>query len=194
MKRRTDLYRPDNSTLTAIRYRDEILGPHWSNPPHSLRTVLIQSEQKGWKNHSGPLTSSTLPLWTVTVWSTLQSSEHQNDKTQEQFLSTTNSSHEHLTILNMEHTTLLYNYLFTTHLPSFLIVYIFLFQICTCQTSHIIVCIVYCIFAILYIAYVTGQKKKRKKKLSVNGVKMLVLVKMFVLLKQMLFYVHCLFK
>ncbi len=23
-------------------------------PPHSPRTVLIQSEQKGWKNHSGP--------------------------------------------------------------------------------------------------------------------------------------------
>ncbi len=43
-------------------------------------------------------------------------------------------------------------------------------------------------------AGVTGQKKKRNKKFSVNGVKMLVLVKMFVLLKQMLFYVHCLFK
>ncbi len=27
------------------------------------------------------------------------------------------------------------------------------FQICTLQTSHIIVCIVYCVFAILYIAY-----------------------------------------
>ncbi len=25
-------------------------------PPHSPRTVLIQSEQKGWQNHSGPLT------------------------------------------------------------------------------------------------------------------------------------------
>ncbi len=33
---------------------------HWYNPPHSPRTVLIQSEQKGWQNHSGPLTSSTL--------------------------------------------------------------------------------------------------------------------------------------
>ncbi len=30
---------------------------------------------------------------------------------------------------------------------------IFSFQICTCQTSHIIFCIVYCIFDILYIAY-----------------------------------------
>ncbi len=27
---------------------------HWYNPPHSPRTVLIQSEQKGWKHHSGP--------------------------------------------------------------------------------------------------------------------------------------------
>ncbi len=34
---------------------------HCYNPPHSPRTVFIQSEQKGWKNHSGPLTSSTLP-------------------------------------------------------------------------------------------------------------------------------------
>ncbi len=55
------------------------------------------------------------------------------------------SSHEYL-ILNMEHTTILYNYLFTTQT--------FLFQICTCQTSHIIVCIVYCVFAILYMAYI----------------------------------------
>ncbi len=59
---------------------------HWYNPLHSPKTVLIQSEQKGWQNHSGPLTSSTLPLWTVTVWLTLQSSEHLNDQTQEQFL------------------------------------------------------------------------------------------------------------
>ncbi len=31
---------------------------HWYNPPHSPRTVLIQSEQKRWQNHSGPLTSA----------------------------------------------------------------------------------------------------------------------------------------
>ncbi len=58
---------------------------HWYNPPRSPRTVLIQSEQKSWRNHSGPLTSSTLPLWTFTIWWTLQSSEHQNDQTQNQF-------------------------------------------------------------------------------------------------------------
>ncbi len=31
---------------------------HWYNPPNSPRTVLIQSEKKGWRNHSGPLTSA----------------------------------------------------------------------------------------------------------------------------------------
>ncbi len=119
---------------------------HWYNPPHSPRTVLIQSEQKGWQNHSGPLTSSTLPLWTVTVWSTLQSTEHQNDQTQEQFLPSSNPSHEHLT-LNVEHTTLLY-IIYSPH------ILIFSFQFCTYQTcTHIIVYIIYCVFAILYIAY-----------------------------------------
>ncbi len=78
---------------------------HWYNPPHSPGTLLIQSEQKGCKNHSGPLTSRILPLWTVTVWSTLQSSEHQNSQTQEQFLPSGNPSYEHLTII-VEHTTL----------------------------------------------------------------------------------------
>ncbi len=33
---------------------------HWYNPPHSPRTVLIQSEQKCCQYHSGPFTSSTL--------------------------------------------------------------------------------------------------------------------------------------
>ncbi len=81
---------------------------HWYNLPHSQRTVLIQSEKKGWQNHSGSLTSSTLSLWTVTIWSTLQSSEHQNDQNRyEQFLPSGNPSHEHLT-LNVEHPTLLY--------------------------------------------------------------------------------------
>ncbi len=76
---------------------------HCYNPPHSPRTVFIQSEQKDRQNHSGPLTSSTLLLWTVTVWSTLQSSEDQNNQTQEQFLPSSNPSHEHLTII-MVHT------------------------------------------------------------------------------------------
>ncbi len=77
------------------------------------------------------------------VWSTLQSSEHQ---TQEQFLPSSNSSHEHLT-LNVEHTTLLY-IIYSPH------ILIFSFQFCTYQTcTHIIVYIIYCVFAILYIAY-----------------------------------------
>ncbi len=117
---------------------------HWYNPPYSPRTVLIQSEQKGWQNHSGPLTSSTLPLWTTAVWSTLQSSEHQNDQTQEQFLPPSNPSHEHLT-WNVEHTTLLYNYLFTTHKYINLYLLIFSFQICTSD----LYCIVFLLFCTL---------------------------------------------
>ncbi len=84
-------------------------------PPHSPRTVLIQSEQKSWQNHSGPLTSSTLTLWTVTIWSTLQSTEHQNDQTQKQFRPSDNPSHEHL-IWIMVHT--IYTLIYLTHILS----------------------------------------------------------------------------
>ncbi len=119
---------------------------HWYNPPYSPRTVLIQSEQKGWQNHSGPLTSSTLPLWTVTVWSTLQSSEHQNDQTQEQFLPSGSPSHEHLT-LNVEHTTLFYNYLFTTH--TYIIFFIFSHFKFALYTHDCLYCIVFLLFCTL---------------------------------------------
>ncbi len=90
---------------------------HWHNPPHSPRTVLIQRalikglEKLLWTPHT-----STLTLWTVTVWSTLQSSKYQNDQTQEQFLPSSNPSHEHLTII-MVHTLFIhqYTYLSNTH-------------------------------------------------------------------------------
>ncbi len=68
---------------SVVRTAEWIIG---TTLPQSPRTVFIQSEKKGWQNHSGPLTSSTLPLRTVTVWSTLRSSEQQNDQTQKQFL------------------------------------------------------------------------------------------------------------
>ncbi len=48
------------------------------------------------KNHSGPLHIQHTPSLN---WSTLQCSEHQNVQTQEQFLSPSNPSHEHLTII-----------------------------------------------------------------------------------------------
>ncbi len=83
---------------------------HWYNPPHSPRSVLIQSDQKSWQNNSGPLTSSTLPLWTVTVWSKLQSTRttrHRNSFFPQEI-------HLMNTTLNVEHTTRLYNYLFTS--------------------------------------------------------------------------------
>ncbi len=71
-----------------------------------------------------------------------------------------NPSHEHLT-LNVEHITILYNNLFTTH-TYYIYIYIYVFfflQICTCQTcTHMIVCIalcfcyfVHCLFVYLYI-------------------------------------------
>ncbi len=69
-------------------------------------------------------------------------------KEQEQFLPSGNPSHEHLTI-NAEHTTLLY-IIYSPHL----LIFICFIQICTYQTcTHIIVYILYCVFAFLYIAY-----------------------------------------
>ncbi len=68
--------------------------------------------------------------------------------TQEQFLPSGNPSHDHLT-LNVEHTTLVYNYLFTTHTY-------FFFQICTSDlyTHNCLYCIlcfcyfVHCLFVL----------------------------------------------
>ncbi len=124
---------------------------HWYNPPHSPRTVLLQSEQKGWQNHSGPLTSSTLPLWTVTVWSTLQSSEHQNNQTKEQFLPSGNPSHEHLT-LNVEHTTLLY-IIYSSH--------ILIFFISNLHLSDLYTHLYYILFLIFCTLPITGGRKNR---------------------------------
>ncbi len=75
-----------NNCLVQLSYQiwsqktTDCWANHWYNPPHSPGTVLIQSEQKGWKNHSVPLTSSTLPLRAVTVWSTLQSSSTRTNR------------------------------------------------------------------------------------------------------------------
>ncbi len=105
------------SDLKTTEGSPDCWANHWYNPPHSPRTVLIQSEQKGCQNHSGPLTPSTLFLWTVAVWS-MQSSEHQNDQAQEQFLPPSNPSHEHLTLMwNTQH----YYTLFIHHTYSFFI-------------------------------------------------------------------------
>ncbi len=79
----------------------------WADPkpPHSPRTVLIQSEQKGWQNHSGPLTSSK----------SLQSSEHQNGQTQE--VSSLNQSISWTVTLDNNYGVFihLYTYLSNTH-------------------------------------------------------------------------------
>ncbi len=76
-------------------YSSDCWANHWYNPPHSSRTALIQSEQKGWTNHSGSLTSSTPPLWMVTIWSALQSMSTEQPGTG-QFLPSGNLPHEHL--------------------------------------------------------------------------------------------------
>ncbi len=110
------------------------------NQHHVVFFGSVYSENTTGTTLSGPLTSSTLPLWTVTVWSMLQSSEHQNDQTQKQFLSPSNASHEHVT-LNVEHTTLLY-IIYSSHILIFI-------SICTFHTCTYI--IVYCVFDILYI-------------------------------------------
>ncbi len=67
----------------------------WANHWYTLPTLQELYSSRVSKR-AGQITSSTLPLWTVTVWSTLQSSQHQNDQTQEQFLPSGNPSHEHL--------------------------------------------------------------------------------------------------
>ncbi len=54
-----------SATKSELRRLQRVVRSHWHNPHQSPRTVLIQSVQKGWQNHSGPLTSSTFPLWTV---------------------------------------------------------------------------------------------------------------------------------
>ncbi len=92
------------------------------------------------------LSSSTLPLWTVTVWLTLQSSEHQNDQTQEQFLPPSNPSHEHLT-LNVEHTTLFT--LFIHHTYFFFISILHISDLYTHNCLYYILCFCYfvhCLF------------------------------------------------
>ncbi len=120
---------------------------HWYNPPHYPRNVLIQSEQKSWQNNSGTLTSSTLPLWTANIWSTLQSSQHQNDQAQKQFLPSGNPSHENLTVMwNTQHKTLLY-IIYSSHI----LIYILNLHIIP---TYIIVYIIYCIFCTLPILYI----------------------------------------
>ncbi len=120
--------------------------PSWIRPLHinKLQPSLLSKNctypewAKVWQNHSGPLTSSTLPLRSAAVWSMLQSSELQNDQTQEQFLPPSNPSHGHLTLMwNTQH--YFYNYLFTTH--TYIYIYFFHFKFARQTCTHMIVCI-----------------------------------------------------
>ncbi len=116
---------------------------HWYNPPppplsrNCTHPEWVKGLEKSlWTSHQH---TTSLNCYRLV--------EHQNDQTQKQFLSPSNPSHEHLT-LNVEHTTLLY-IIYSPH------TLIFSFKICTCQTSHIIVCIVHCLFCIcVYCSFV----------------------------------------
>ncbi len=112
---------------------------YWYNPPHSPRTVPIQSEKKGWRYHSGPLTSSTLTLVSVTVDATELWAPARPDtgtvSSLKQSISWTfdNKRGTHNTVIL---------YLSITHTY-------FSFQICTYQTcTHIIV-----LYYILWFCY-----------------------------------------
>ncbi len=78
---------PAPPTLSCIcvwlHFITGLLSESLVQPSPLSKTVLIQSENGGWKNHSGP--SHPAHSLCVTVWSTLQSSEHQNYQTQEQY-------------------------------------------------------------------------------------------------------------
>ncbi len=90
--------------LSRVSKRAGIISLDPSHPAHSLFELLLSGQR-------------------------YRALEHQNDQTQKQFLSPSNPSHEHF-ILNMEHTTLLYNYLFTTH------TYFFLFKFAHIRLAH----------------------------------------------------------
>ncbi len=124
---------------------------HWYNPPHSPRTVLIQSEKKGlakslWTPHIPA--HSFFELFKGLVDATeLWAPERPDTET---VSSLRQSSHEHLT-LNLEHTTQLYNYLFTTY--TYFFHFKFARQTCTHNCLYCILCFchfVHCLFVYCY--------------------------------------------
>ncbi len=115
---------------------------HWYNPPHSPRTVFIQSEPKRLEKSLWTAHIQHTPLWTVTVWSTLQSTRttrHRNNFFPQAIISWTRD------IKRGTHNTII----FITHTHTF-----FFFKFAHIRPVHTIVYIIYCVFAILYIAYV----------------------------------------
>ncbi len=119
-----------------------LLSESLVKPSPLSKNCTYPERAKGLETSLWTLTSSTLPLWTVTVWSTLQS---QNDQTQKQFLPSGNPSHEHLT-LNVEHTTLLIHNLLTTH------TYLLISNL-NMSDMYTYNCLYYIVFAFLYFAY-----------------------------------------
>ncbi len=85
---------------------------NWYNPPHSPVTILIQSEQKGWKNNSGPAHPAHFLFELLPSGQSYRALSTRTTRHRNRFFP--QAIHEHLT-LNVEHTTLLYHHLFTTH-------------------------------------------------------------------------------
>ncbi len=139
-----------SATKSDLRRLQRVVRPAERIIGTTLPTLSSRVSKRAGKSLWTPHIQHT-PLWTVTVWSTLQSSGHQNDQTQKQFLPSGNLSYEHLT-LNVEHTTLLYNYLFTTN------TYFFISNLHISDLTHncpyCILCFCYfvqCLFVYLYI-------------------------------------------
>ncbi len=124
----------------VVRTAERIIGT-------TLPTLqeLYLSRVKGLSKSLEPLTSSTLSLWTDPVWSTLQSSEHQNDQTQKQFLPSGNPSHEHVTKRGTHNTII--NYYLNTH--TYFIISNLPMSDLTHNCLYYILC--FCYFVYLYI-------------------------------------------
>ncbi len=133
---KSDLRRQRRVVRTAKRIIGTIL------PTLQELYISRMSKRAGKITH---ITSSTLPLQTVTVWSTLQSSRttrHRNSFFP-QAIHLMNTWHQ---TWNTQH---FYTIIYSPHTYFFLHTYTPFIQICTCQTSHIIVCIVYLPFCTL---------------------------------------------
>ncbi len=106
---------------------------HWYNPPHSPTTVLTVSRVS---KRAGKITlDPSHPTHSLF------------ERLQEQFLSPSNPSHEHLTI-NMEHTTLLY-IIYSSHIFIFFISILHISDLYTHNCLYYILCFCYfvhCLF------------------------------------------------
>ncbi len=98
----------------VVRTAEQIIGTTLPTP-HSPRTVLIQSEQKGWKNLSGPSHPAH------SLFKLLPSGQRYRALSTRTIRDRNSFFPQAIHLINVEHTTLLYIYLFTTLLYFFFI-------------------------------------------------------------------------